>query len=166
MVEATLLAWLRGILKENIARMNEMVNDLLTVSRAEQGTLPFQEKEFSFEELVKSILFEYHSSVVASNITIKVDGEKLPKLWNDPSLVRHVLGNLVDNAIRYAWKDRSAVVKKDRRKDTITIRYFKAGEQIRVEVEDNGVGIPKDDQKYIFQKFFSVRLKARQSLNL
>jgi signal transduction histidine kinase len=139
------------ILKENVGRMHEMVNDLLTVSRAEQGTLPFLEKEFSFADLVKSVLLEYHSSVVASNIEIKTEGENIPKIWSDPSLVRHVLSNLVDNAIRYAWRDGGAQKKN---KSRIAVRYFKTGEKIRCEVEDNGVGIPGADQKYIFTKFF------------
>jgi signal transduction histidine kinase len=139
------------ILKENVGRMHEMVNDLLTVSRAEQGTLPFLEKEFSFEDLVKSVLLEYHSSVVASNIEVKIEGEKIPKIWNDPSMVRHMISNLVDNAIRYAWRNEIA----DKRdKSRITIRYVKIGEKIRCEVKDNGVGIPRADQKYIFTKFF------------
>jgi len=142
------------ILKENVGRMHEMVNDLLTVSRAEQGTLPFQEKEFAFEELIKGILIEFHSSIIASNIDIKVQGEKLPKIWNDPSLVRHVVANLVDNAIRYAWRHQDEQTSKTKRKSTIIIRYFQAGTLIRCEVEDNGVGIPKNDQKYIFTKFF------------
>jgi len=140
------------ILKENVGRMHEMVNDLLTVSRAEQGTLPFQEKEFAFEEVVKSVMFEFHSSVVASNIEIRTEAEKVPKIWSDPSLVRHILANLVDNAIRYAWRDQGTDSKREKSK--ITIRYFLTGSKIKCEVEDNGVGIPQDDQRFIFRKFF------------
>ena len=142
------------ILKENIGRMHELVNDLLTVSRVEQGTFPFQEKEFELEEVIKQVLVEFQSASHASNIEIKVERKGSPKLYNDPSLVRHALGNLLDNAIRYAWKDGEAVPKEDRRENRIVIRYFPEGQNVRVEVEDNGVGIPAHDQKYIFQKFF------------
>src|SRR3989344_5812219 len=142
------------ILKENIGRMHELVNDLLTVSRVEQGTFPFQEKEFELEEVIKQVLVEFQSASHASNIEIKVERKGSPKLYNDPSIVRHALGNLLDNAIRYAWKDGEAVPKEDRRENRIVIRYFPEGQNVRVEVEDNGVGIPAHDQKYIFQKFF------------
>lgn len=142
------------ILKENIGRMHELVNDLLTVSRVEQGTFPFQEKEFDLGEIIKQVLIEFQSVAQASNIEIKVDGERIPKLYNDPSLVRHVLANLLDNAIRYAWKGGEAVPPEGRRRNRIIIRYRHEGQTVRVETEDNGVGIPAEDQKYIFQKFF------------
>jgi len=79
-------------------------------------------------------------------------------------LVRHVLGNLVDNAIRYAWKDGGGVPEENRRKNRIVIRYQPEGQNVRVEVEDNGVGIPAFDQKFIFQKFFrSTNAVRRQT---
>lgn len=139
------------ILKENVGRMHEMVNDLLTVSRAEQGRLPFEEKEFALEDIIKAVLLEFHSSAIASNVEIKVEGEKVSQIWSDPSLVKHVLANLVDNAIRYAWR---GAPRAEKEKSRITIRYFETGNKIRCEVEDNGVGIPGKDQKYIFTKFF------------
>ena len=142
------------IVKENIDRMHELVNDLLTVSRVEQGTFPFQEKEFELKEIVKQVFVEFQSSTQASNIEVKVDGENIPKLYNDPSLVHHVLGNLIDNAVRYAWKDRETVSREERRRNRIVLRWRHEGQHVRVEVEDNGVGIPSEDQKYIFQKFF------------
>ena len=152
------------ILKENISRMHELVNDLLTVSRVEQGTFPFQEKEFDLEEVIKQVLVEYQSAAQASNIEIKVEDARIPKLYNDPSLVRHVVGNLVDNAIRYAWKDGDSVPKDGRRKNRLVIRYRPEGQFVRVEVEDNGVGIPLHDQKFIFQKFFrSTNAVRRQT---
>lgn len=143
-----------NILQENIDRMHELVNDLLTVSRVEQGTFPFEEREFEFEEILKQVLTEFQSVAQASHIEIKVEGARIPKLYSDPSLVRHVVGNLIDNAVRYAWNDMETVPQEDRRRNRITIRYRSEGSDVRVEVEDNGVGIPTQDQKYIFQKFF------------
>ena len=152
------------ILKENIGRMHELVNDLLTVSRVEQGTFPFQEKEFDLEEVIKQVLLEFRSASQASNIEIRIEGTHVPEIFNDPSLVRHVLGNLVDNAIRYAWKDESAVPAENRRKNLMVIRYRPEEQSVRVEVEDNGVGIPAHDQKFIFQKFFrSTNAVRRQT---
>ncbi len=142
------------VLQENIDRMHELVNDLLTVSRVEQGTFPFQEKEFQLEDIIKQVVAEFQSLAQASNIEMKVDGERIPRLYSDPSLVRHIVGNLMDNAVRYAWEDRDAVLHEERRENRIHIRYRAEGEHVRVEVEDNGVGIPAQDQRYIFQKFF------------
>jgi signal transduction histidine kinase len=142
------------LLKENVQRMVEMVNDLLTVSRADDGRIPFQETEFQFEDVVKDVVLELHASAVAAGVTVVRKGAKVPRLKNDRSLVHHVLANLVDNAIRYAWRAHGIEKQQRARKGNITIRYFNVGTQIRCEVEDNGVGIPVRDQKYIFQKFF------------
>lgn len=142
------------ILNENIGRMHELVNDLLTVSRVQQGTFPFQEKEFELQEVIDQVLVEYQSAALASNVEIKVEGGRMPKLYNDPSLVRHVLGNLIDNAIRYAWKGSEAAPQGKRERSRIVIRLKDEGSNARVELADNGVGIPAEDQKFIFQKFF------------
>jgi len=142
------------ILNENIGRMHELVNDLLTVSRVEQGTFPFQEKEFELQDVIDQVLLEFQSASQASNVDVKIEGKRVPKLYNDPSLVRHVLGNLIDNAIRYAWKDSEATSQGKRERNQLVIRLSDQGSSVRVELQDNGVGIPQEDQKYIFQKFF------------
>ena len=149
------------ILKENTARMNELVDDLLTVSRVEQGTMPFQRKEFSFEELLSHILAEFQSFIQASNIELKVEKERIPQIFNDPSVTRHAMANLLDNAVRYAWGEHSAIPAGRKQKNYIKISYRMDGSNLRFEIEDNGVGIPKEDQKYIFQKFFRSRNVVR-----
>jgi signal transduction histidine kinase len=143
-----------AILKDNLDRMHELVNDLLTVSRAEQGTLPFQEEEFELEDIVKHVLVEFQSVTQASRIAIKVERQDVPKLHTDSSLVHHVLSNLVDNAIRYAWTKVEPTKGSKKEESRIVIRYLQEGQNVKVEVEDNGAGIPAGDQKYIFQKFF------------
>jgi len=150
------------ILKENTARMNELVDDLLTVSRVEQGTMPFQRKEFSFEELLSHVLAEFQSFIQASNIELKIEKERIPPIFNDPSVTRHAMANLLDNAVRYAWGEHGAVPAGRKQKNYIKIRYRIDGSNLRFEIEDNGVGIPKEDQKYIFQKFFRSRNVVRR----
>lgn len=151
-----------NLLRANVNRMHELVNDLLTVSRVEQGSFPYQQKEFAFEELVKSVMTEFQSSVLASNIEMKVEKHGSPKLFNDPSLVRHVLANLVDNAIRYAWKEPNGSSPREPRRNRITIRYQTKNSHLRCDIEDNGVGIPVEDQKFIFQKFFRASNAVRR----
>ena len=108
------------------------------------------------EALIESVIFDFEGEAhekAVELIHLKAK-EKIPEFKFDQDKVRVVLQNLIDNAIRYAWKDGEAVPKEDRRENRIVIRYFPEGQNVRVEVEDNGVGIPAHDQKYIFQKFF------------
>ena len=143
------------ILKENSSRMQELVNDLLVVSRIDEKNLPWEQKEFSFEELLNIILKEYESYIKASNIELEVQGqENLPKIMGDALQLRHVVSNLLENAIRYSGKEHGDRALAKEHESHIQIRYQKKGKNLFFEITDNGVGIPKEDQRYIFQKFF------------
>ncbi|MBL7150157.1 MAG: HAMP domain-containing histidine kinase [Candidatus Pacebacteria bacterium] len=132
------------ILKENSGRMMELISDLLTVSRIEQRTLPLKKQEFSLENLIKDLILEFKPFIQSSNIEVKLKVEEnLPKILADPSQIRLVAENLLDNAIRYI-KD----------KGEVEIKLGKKGKNLYFEITDSGVGIPKKDKKYIFQKFF------------
>lgn len=132
------------ILKENSARMGELISDLLTVSRIETASLPLKKKEFSLEDLINKLISEFQPFAKASNVEIEFKVEKnLPKVFADPDQIRLVIENLLDNAIRYI-----------KEKGKIEILLEKRGKNLYFEIKDNGVGIPKEDQKYIFQKFF------------
>lgn len=132
------------ILKENSARMRELVKDLLTVSRIETKTLPLKKKEISLIELTKELISEFELFTKASNVKVKFQAqENLPKVFADPSQIKLVIENLLDNAIRYI-----------KNKGIVEIKLEKKGKKLYFEIKDNGVGIPQEDQKYIFQKFF------------
>lgn len=132
------------ILKENSGRMGELVSDLLIVSRIETARLPLRKDEFSLENLIRELIKEFESFARASNVEIEFKSEaNLPKILADPSRIRLVIENLLDNAIRYV-------------KDSGKVKMLleKRAQNLYFEIKDNGVGIPKEDQKYIFQKFF------------
>jgi len=131
-------------IKESNQRMINLVNDLLNVSRIEQGRLGLKPEKTSLEKLIQRIVEEYALLAKAKNVKVFLEAEKdLPLILIDPQGMRLVLHNLVDNAIIYAKSG-----------GKVKIRLFKKGRLIRCELEDNGVGIPKEDQKKIFQKFF------------
>jgi len=132
------------ILKENSDRMGELIKDLLIVSRIETAKLPIKKMEFSLEDLVKELIKEFTPFAQASNVEIEIlTKENLPKIFADPSQIRLVIENLLDNAIRYI-KGRGVVEIKVERKE----------KNLYLEIRDTGVGIPEEEQKYIFQKFF------------
>lgn len=132
------------ILKENNTRMEELVSDLLIVSRLETASLPQKKEEISLEDLIKKLISEFELFARASNVEIEFKSEdNLPKIFADFSQIRLVVENLLDNAIRYI---------KDSGKIKMLLK--KKARNLYFEIKDNGVGIPKEDRKYIFQKFF------------
>ncbi len=132
------------ILKENISRMTELVSDLLTVSRIETATLLLEKKEVFLPDLIKNLILKFKPFAQASNIEIIFrPQENLPKVLTDISQIKSVMENLLDNAIRYI-----------KNSGQVEVLLEKRGKNLYFEIKDNGVGIPKEDQKYIFQKFF------------
>jgi signal transduction histidine kinase len=144
------------MLKENASRMQELVNDLLLVSKIEEGGLTPHSVPFSFSELIEKVLKGFEPVVRASNIEVQTQGDKaLPLAYGDPSQIRDVVENLLENAIKYTGKTKGATLGESLSKERrIDVRYKKVGRAIRFEIEDTGVGISREDQKYLFEKFF------------
>jgi len=133
-----------GHLKDNTARMVELVDELLIVSRIEQGSFPVKKRKASLENLVKEVISRSGAFAEASNIKLKFHYQKdLPKGFFDITLIRLVIENLIDNAIRYTKGEGEVEIGLEKRNNFL---YFK--------IKDSGVGIPETDQKFIFQKFF------------
>lgn len=132
------------IIQENLGRMGELVVDLLIVSRIEQGRLPLNKIEFSLADLTKGAINELKVLAEASNVNIKFKQlEPAHRVFGDPQMIKVVLENLLDNAIRYI-KDRGDIF--------ITIKN--GSDNMLFEIRDTGVGIPEEDQRHIFTKFF------------
>jgi signal transduction histidine kinase len=138
------------ILKENSSRMKELIKDLLITSRIEEGTLPIKKEKVSLIEITKNLISQFLPFARASNVEIKFDFDKnLPEVFTDPNQIKVAIENLLDNAIRYIG-----------RKGEVKIDLKKREKEILFEIKDNGLGIPFEDQKFIFQKFFRSRSKV------
>ncbi|MCD6528328.1 HAMP domain-containing histidine kinase [bacterium] len=132
------------ILKENTDRMRELVGNLLVVSRIEQQKLPIRKEMVSLKKIVEELIKEFELAGKTSKVKMEFTVQKdLPEIFTDPCQLKLVVENLLDNAVRYI-----------KNKGEVKITLKKQKNNIYFEVKDTGVGIPKEDQKYIFQKFF------------
>lgn len=132
------------ILQENNTRMEGLISDLLTVSRIEQGNFFLKKTEINLKELIGKIIKDAEILSRASGIKIDFQAqENQLSIIADSFQVKLVIENLLNNAIRYTRKN-----------GAIEIKLIRKDRALYFEIKDNGVGIPKNDQKYIFQKFF------------
>ena len=145
------------ILKENNSRMGELIKDLITVTKVEDSSQFKNKESISLETITKDLVFKFQPFINSSNIDLKIKtDDKLPQILTVASQIKIVIENLIDNAIRYAKP-------KNGKKGTIEISIVKKEKSVHFKIRDNGLGIPKDDQKYIFQKFFrSINVKEIQ----
>lgn len=141
-----------GVLGESNQRMIRLVNDLLNVSRIDQGRLPVKVNKIELVGLARAVLDEMKSYAEANNAKLVA---KVPKgqvfVSGDDFYVRMVIGNLVDNAIRY-----------NRGQSTIEIEVRSREDDARLSVSDHGVGIPRREQRRVFEKFFRSSNVLRQ----
>jgi len=136
------------IVNDSGDKMIRLVNDLLNVSRIEQGRFIIQPKSFAIDEMVSEIIREFEAIASANNVRLSlVKDRDLPSVFADPDKIRMVVQNLIDNAIKYSKKGGGLVIitaEGDKEKD----------KKIKLSVKDDGTGIPLFMQKHVFGKFF------------
>ncbi len=146
-----------NILKENSNRMGKLISDLLIVSRIETSGFPLEKTEVALEKIVKEMLQEFKPFVEACNIEISYQAEdNLPRVVADSDKLKIVVENFLDNATRYV-STYQAANPAEKKQGEVKVELKRKGKKIYFGVKDNGIGIPKNDQKFIFQKFFRAR---------
>jgi len=138
--------------KENIGRMIELVDDLLVVSKIEEGIFSIVKKEISLDDLINSLISRYKVFAESSHINLIFQpGKNIPDVFADHSMLKLVIENLIDNAIRYTKGEGKVEIKTERQ-----------DKKVIVSVADSGIGIPEEEKKYIFQKFFRAENVLKQ----
>ncbi|MBU3901402.1 cell wall metabolism sensor histidine kinase WalK [Patescibacteria group bacterium] len=132
------------LIKENTDRMIRLVNDLLDVSRIEMGKNNFIPRQTNLHVLFQKIINDSQLFAKANNISLQLEAPAtLSNVFTDPDKISLVIQNLIDNAIKYT---------KGAGEVKVSLREEK--KFVKVTIQDTGVGIPKSQQKHIFQKFF------------
>lgn len=126
------------------ARMADMINELLNVSRLELGTLALTLSQFDLKKLIASVVDEQRSAAEKREVLLDIYvDDSIPLVTADENLLRMIFQNLLSNAIKYTLV-----------KTTVSMRVEMGGarkEAIYLRVTDHGIGIPEDD-KNVFQK--------------
>lgn len=134
-------------LRETTEKMIKLVNSLLDVSRIEARTFVLKREPFSFEELTERVLANFRDFARSSGIELKMmPHPPLPPIIGDRERIEIVVENLVSNAVKYT-RDRG----------TVTIYIEPTDHRLKWSIEDQGMGIPVPQQKFIFQKFFRAQ---------
>jgi two-component system sensor histidine kinase TctE len=124
-------------------RTSHLVNQLLTLARAEPGEAP-SGQPVNLHEIVGRDVRDWVQRAVAGNIDL---GFELEDAWTlgEPLLLRELAANLVDNALAYTQGGGS-----------VTVRTGVRGGESVLEVEDNGPGIPEAEREKVFERFYRI----------
>jgi len=128
-------------------RMIGLINDLLDITRIEEGRYLSKPVLASFEEIVTSVLDFCQQEIIRKEINLELEKPqiKLPQASMDVEKIKLVVQNLIENAIKYTPLGG---------KITVSVGYREDKKEIIFSVKDTGVGIPKDQQSRVFTKFF------------
>jgi two-component system sensor histidine kinase BaeS len=139
------------IIHDETERLSTMVEELRTLSLAETGELALTPSLVKPDELLKQAAAAQGPRAKQREIDIQLDIEPgLPEILVDPYRIAQVLGNLMDNALRYTPVG-----------GRITLQAGKATNGIRLIVHDNGPGVEPEELAHIFNRFYRVD-KSRQ----
>lgn len=135
-------------------RLIALVNDLLNVSRLEQGLLQLTWQPIDLARLLETVVAEMRARAAkyAQDLVLDLASERL-EVEGDSVRLREVFTNLVDNAIKYTPE-----------RGQVRVRGFAENRTAVIEVSDTGVGIPADKFPALFQKFSRIQnpLTARE----
>ena len=131
-------------IQEEAERLNRFVGNLLDMSRLESGALPIKRQVLDVGELLETSLRRAARLVSHHRVEVEVAAD-LPMISGDATLLEQALFNLIDNAAKYAPTG-----------SPIRISARRSGDQLQLEVFDEGPGIPPDHLERIFDKFHRV----------
>jgi PAS domain S-box-containing protein len=125
-------------------RMITLINDLLDVTRIEEGRYVYKMGWYDLSLLCRQVIGFHQEEIKKKKIKFEFKKpRKLPKVKVDPEKITLAIGNLLDNALRYTPSGGRVTIslKSDKRK-------------VEFKIQDNGIGIPENQQERVFDKFF------------
>jgi len=136
---------------EEILRINRMVGDLENLEKIESDNIVLDKTEFDIAELTRNIITNFESDFVKKNIKIMYESEE-QLIMADKDKISQVIVNLLSNSLKYTEKGGK-------------VKVYISGDKDKVQliVKDTGIGIPKEDLQYIFERFYRAD-KSRNRL--
>ncbi|GJM30030.1 MAG: hypothetical protein DHS20C17_26650 [Cyclobacteriaceae bacterium] len=135
-----------SIIRHEANRLASIVNKILSFSKMEAGKINYELEPASLTNLVEEIINTYDYHLKSKGFQCHYSAAKdLPEVRIDKNAISEAVINLLDNAIKYSNGSKE-----------IEVRLRQVGNEVFVEVQDHGLGISAEDQKYIFDKFYRV----------
>jgi PAS domain S-box-containing protein len=134
------------VVQENTERLTILVNDLLDLSRIEAGQVNLNIQSVDLVEIIDESLLEINRLTVAEKKTMLFDihlPQELPEINGDPERIRQILINLLGNAFHYTIEN-----------GNVTLSAKRVGDEVQIDISDNGIGIPPKEQERIFDRFY------------
>lgn len=131
--------------EKNIDRMTSLLEDLDSISKIESGAMIIEMETVDIVELSSEIAENLDRKAKDANVQFKIREEEEFNVLCDPNKIGQVLSNLLVNSINYGVENGKTVV-----------RFYDMGDNILIEVADDGIGINEEDLLRIYERFYRV----------
>ena len=133
------------VIIDEATRLTTLVNDLLDLSKLQSGAQKLSREEYCFTDEVDDILKRYSKLVEQNEYIIRFEFDEKVNVYADKSKIDQVIYNLINNAINYTGEDH-----------TVKITQKISGDKVRLYVADSGAGIPEEQLKYIWDRYYKL----------
>lgn len=133
-------------IKSSVSMLTGILDDFLSLAKLEEGRINVNPEDFGLIELAVEVVEVLRPNLKeGQEFRVEEPGRELP-LFQDRHLLKHLLYNLLSNAIKYSPEH-----------SPILLRIIPLDGRVRIEVQDKGIGIPKQDQHRLFTRFFRAK---------
>lgn len=132
------------IIRKESERLTSLINNILDFSRIEAGRKEYEFRETDIAELVRNTLDSYRYQIEQQGFALEENIQSnLPRLEVDREAIARALVNLINNALKYSNDDKF-----------LGVKLYRENGVVKLEVVDHGIGIGRNDQSKIFEKFY------------
>jgi signal transduction histidine kinase len=132
------------IIRKESERLTALINNILDFSRIEAGRKEYEFRETDIAELVHNTLESYRDQIDQHGFAFEEQIEpNIPKVHVDREAIARSVVNLVNNALKYSAHDKF-----------IAVKLYRTNGSVKLEVSDHGIGIARNEQAKIFEKFY------------
>lgn len=132
-------------IKSSVDHLTHLINDVLSLSSLEEGKTSTVIEDFIVDEFISEIVLELQE-VAKTNQKITYNHSGSDNVKFDKKILKYILFNFISNAIKFSSEGQ-----------TIEVISEVKNDGLKFSVSDNGIGIPDEDQKYMFDRFFRAR---------
>lgn len=134
-----------AIIDENASRLRRLVEDLLDLSQLDAGRFPLQPEQITCGPLVEKVVRSFRDRADARDVRLRYEVDDETAVYADWRALEHILGNLVDNAVKYCSEGAS-----------VDVQVAARGDSLVFSVQDTGPGIDEQHLPSLFDRFYRV----------
>lgn len=127
-------------IKSSVNHLTAILNDFLSLGKLEEGKIDVITESFSLQEFLQEIAEDIHPTL-KENQKLSISVPQTEVIRTDPRILRNILFNLLSNASKYS-------------EHTVYLHADIKDNQLTLSVQDQGIGIPEEDLKHLFDRFF------------